>query len=652
MPDFNWDYQAERDLWRGICAPNSWHGESERGRSLAITHPESLYWFILKCWGVQSFLRSHPEQPRWFQDRVHKPFITWLQTHILRWKALSYSGCSDRYYIGVVIPRGFGKTICATKSASLWMHLDEPDMSTMLYSATSELAVDILGGISSVMSGKNQDSWFTWLYGNWKTGAKDWNKRFITHGYRRVDNLSESSFDSTAMDIGLTGYHPRVCFIDDPIIGNKLREGGVYMTAVHQGVDAIYNALQTNGLMVLVLTRYLDDDVAGRHFQEEGIATWTGMEMPSVAFTQKIDVGHGTWHVYFLQSQNEQMAEDDPLSYTLPEVYDMKKFKEGKRRNPEDTACQQQNNPGTSDRSPLIEAQIPDLFISYEDFQFQVPIGFTTVHLDTAFKRPENIGKGDDNAIVTWHHDERSNGVMYLDSDLLRASNEWREEDFNDVLIKDVLMSLRKQGRWIRHLTDEVEPGGKAGSYSSRLKALIRSSGIMVSKIHILNRTSQKKARIRTSAGHWAEGYVRILLHKDPRCRCVPTVDQATGHISSAACPHWIIPKTLQKLLYQITRVDTAPHDDLADAQADAFIDDIWQKPIGNIPAPIEGVTPSSPGDEFLKSLSRPMTNEELFGLMDSQAAGRAYEEASTEASYLGPGHGPDDDFLPPRDPV
>jgi hypothetical protein len=105
----------------------------------------------------------------------------------------------------------------------------------------------------------------------------------------------------------------------------------------------------------------------------------------------------------------------------------------------------------------------------------------------------------------------------------------------------------------------------------------------------------------------------------------------------------------VKKLIYQITRVDSSGgHDDLADAQADGFIEEIWKRPAGIIPQPTEGVVPSAPGDEFLKSLSRPMTNEELFAIMDQNQATQAWDAATEEAQWLGPGHGPDEEFLPP----
>ena len=40
----------------------------------------------------------------------------------------------------------------------------------------------------------------------------------------------------------------------------------------------------------------------------------------------------------------------------------------------ESFACQQQNNPGSGERAPILESQVPDLFLDYKDFTYEVPI--------------------------------------------------------------------------------------------------------------------------------------------------------------------------------------------------------------------------------------------------------------------------------------
>jgi len=614
----SWNLDAERDLWRAICSPNRWH------TSEGTSHPKSLQHFLERCWGTKFYFESHPEQARWQYEPIHGPFLKWLQTHILTWKVLARRpDVTQQYRVAVILPRDFGKTVCATKSAMVWAHLDEPDMSTLICSATSPLAVDTLEAIGALISGDIKDSWFTWLYGNWRKGGKSWTRESIEHGYRKTAGLNEPSFDTCSVDSGMTGYHHRIHVWDDPIIKNKLREGGVYMQGVHDAVGASYNALQKNGLLLFVLTRYLDDDVAGRAMVNEGVATWSGMECPNTMLFQKIPMGKGSWHVFFWQVEDELTGLP-----THPILWDVDKIREAKARDAEDFACQHQNDPGTSERAPLRESQLADMYMDYTDFQFQLQalglVEAASVHIDTAFKRKETIGKGDDNAIVPWLHDARRNGILYLDTDNLRASNEWREEEFNDELIK-VLLNIRRRGIRIKALTDEVEPGGKAGSYRNRILGLVRASGLRLTDEQFIqfNRTSDKRARIRTGAGHWVEGYVKILLHKDTH-------------------GHWIIPPVARKLFNQILRVDVAPHDDLADAATDGFAKGIWVQPrIQQWGTDNEGDLPRQPGDDELRSFSRPLSMQELYTMMDEQ---KHINET------LGPGHGPDNWTL--DDPV
>lgn len=597
MSEIAWDLDAERDLWRALMAPNTWHGPDG---TTPATHPDALWSFVSKGWGAEFFLAANPTEPQWLHEPIHRPFCNWLQTHLLRWKAISKTGKPGRYHIAAILPRGYGKTVSTTKAASLWTHLDEPDMSTIICSATADLSRDVIGAIGEVISGKDPFAWFTWLYGNWRQGGREWSKDSYKHG-RRMVNTSEPSFDTTGVDAGMTGYHHRQHWWDDPIIRNKLREGrDAYLRAVHDAVNASYNACHTNGLMAFVLTRYLDDDVAGRHFKEEGIATWSGMDCPHItAVTEKVEWGKGIWHVFYYATEDELTGEP-----THPKLWTKQMIAEAKRRDAEDFACQQQNNPGSGERAPLVESQVPYLYFSYQDFLYNVPIKWATIHIDTAFKRPETIRTGDDSAIVVWLADARDNGVMYLDTDLIRASNEWREEDFNKQLVA-VCLNLRRRGIFIRAITDEVEPGGKAGTYKNRILGVLSAAGIEISSEQFitLNRRTDKKSRIRTGAGVWAEGYVRLLLWKDESTR------------------EWRVSQTLRKLVSQIVRVDVTKHDDLADAATDGFIPQLWSRPLTNpgLQAPDEGFVPPRPGDEELKGFQRPLTPEQILALVDEQ---------------------------------
>lgn len=593
MENVGWNLEAERDLWRAMMAPNGWHGPD--GETVS-THPDALWQFVNKGWGAEFYLKDHPEVPQWLYEPIHKKFCQWLQKHILRWKVFAQTGAPGRYHIAAILPRGYGKTVCATKAASIWSHLDEPDMSTLYCSATSDLAKDVLNAVGAVISERDENAWFPWLYGNWRQGGSGWTKDSIVHGRRKAANISEPSFDVAAVDSGMTGYHHRQHWWDDPIIKNKLRDGrDAYMRAVHDAVNASYNAIQTNGLLAFILTRYLDDDVAGRHFREEGISSWEGMECPNMTMFDKIPFGEGVWHVFFYQTEDELTGEP-----THPRLWTKTMIAEAKRRDPEDFACQQQNNPGTGERAPLIESQVPHLYMSYHDFMFKDYAKWATVHIDTAFKRLDTVRTGDDSAIVVWLADATDNGILYLDTDNLRASNEWREEDFNEELVK-VCLNLKRRGFFIRAITDETEPGGKAGTYKNRILGILSGAGIELGADNfiMLNRRVDKKARIRTGAGNWAEGFVRILLWKKD--------------------DEWTIPPVVRKLVNQIVRVDVSKHDDLADAATDGFIPQLWKRPITNVGLFTRDPEPRRPGDEELKSFARPLSDAELIDMIEQK---------------------------------
>jgi len=556
---------------------------------------------------------------------VHDYYLKWLQNNLLDWKQRRAKGQGQRMFLSIVLPRNFGKSITATRCASLWTHLDDPNMSTLIGSATQKLAEDFLSSIAVTISANNPQSWFSWLYGNWRNPAREWTKTAFHHGYRINTALQEPSYDITAVDIGMTGYHHDQHWWDDPIIKNKLREGGTYLDTVHTAFNASYKALQSDGLLVLVCTRYLDNDVAGEKWLNEGIASWDGMECPNTMIFQKIAMGKGLWRVFFWQAEDEVTGKA-----TCPEIMDEERIAYEKASDPEDFVCQYQNNPGTSEHAPLTEQQLRDLFLDYRDLRHSIPIESASVHLDTAFKDAQNIRRGDYSAIVPFLHDSRSNGLMYLHTDLIRASNAWRSEQFTDELVK-VLHSLRRQAYPLKCITDEREMGGKIGLYRQNLLSALRGAGLrQIGRFHQFSRQgTQKRARIRKAAALWAEGYVRILLHREPGCQCV----------DNRKCTHWIIPPEARMLFNQLLRVDVVKHDDLADAAADAFQPEVWRAPTFDtyMNAQEEGAQARGPGDEQLRALSRPLTNEELKTIMDE------------EENYVGGAINAYEDWLPSR---
>jgi len=587
-----WDLQAERELWAAICAPQGLIDD----QGVRYTHPESLYWFVAIAWGAEWYIRSTGEQ-RWFVRDVHLPYLQWLQKQILEWKASRRAGnseASELWQVGIIIPRGFGKTVTSTKAAMLWSHLDEPNMSSYIGSEIHDLAKKIFDPVRKVLEGQNPDSWFPWLYGVWKTDRK-WDDEQIVHGYRRATALSEPSVGTFGVDRGITGHHPLQVWWDDPLSANKLRKDGKWLDTVLTAFDASFNAVRTDGFIAFVLTRYLDNDVAGSGMEDDGIKSWDGMPNTD----SRIPVGTGHWRIYFLQARDTL----DTAVYSrgrpiLPTVWSDARLTRWEDRNPEDYANQAMNDPTTGEHMPLTKEQIDSLYIPRAAMR-DIPIEYATLHLDTAFKEDQQE-KGDYSVISVWLHDMRNNGMVYFDRSVF--SNGWRVEQFNDELVA-VMFDLRKRNIRVRMITDEPEPGGKLGSWKALVQQAIRGAGLRYVEIKQIPRQGTKKIiRIKTAAGFWAEGYVRLPVDYDQNLR--PILKSTPG---------------LTELRDEMLRIGKSTHDDHADAAADVFREGIWRPPIflgneGN-----GGRSPVQPGDTALKEFGQPLTNEEVRELYDDQ---------------------------------
>lgn len=580
----DWDLTAERELWAATCAPDGLMDDAGN----TYTHEDALWWFVHIAWGAEFYMRQ-PGEIRWLVYRVHGPYLRWLQNEILQWKTSRRAGRLERWHLAIIIPRGFGKTVTATKCALLWSHLDEPDMSSVIASEVHPKAKEFLAPIADVMANKNDFAWFCWLYGMWYNPERAWNKDSVVHAYRNNLGLTEPSIGTAGTEKGVTGYHPKQYWEDDPLSANKLSEGGSWLDTVKEAHDAVYPALQTNGLFAMVLTRYLDNDVAGSALKLDGVHSWNGM--PPV--DSRIKIGGGKWRVYFVQ------ARDALGNVVLPEVTSEEFLAHHEATKPSDYAAQYQNDPGTGEHMPLDKSQIPQLFVPRASMR-DIPIEYATIHIDTAFKDPKKQARGDYNVIAVMLHDLRNNGYVYYDYALV--DNKWRVEDFNDKLI-EVVRNLTARRIRIRAIVDEVEPGGKRGSWRLLTQKVIEGAGLRCPEIIQLPRQGTRKIeRMKAAAGFWVENWMHLVCDFDPDARPHPVWKQ------------WHPERTpgLEQLIEQMLRIGVSQYDDIADACADVFIDQVWRRPQLTGVDPNEGAIPMAPGDSDLKSIGKRMSNEQV----------------------------------------
>lgn len=548
--------KAEYEIWQDLCR-------------------EKLWPFLLYGFGIQAYMDNHPAN-RWCVARVHKPLADWLEFHIKDWLRTRHVRRTPKKCM-IVVPRGFGKTTLITKGAQAWLHLLDPDLSTITDSVTTEKSWEFLQAIKNVMDGQDPNAWFTRLYGDWRDPGRPWKQGFMTHALRQSLAAEAASMVCSSVEKGITGKHPDALFVDDPIVQEKLVEGMNWIDKVNKHMDAMIPALRQDGLLVATATRYHDADWLGRYMRDEGVASITGHQPPYLDFS--LDE-RGQWHLYFLQARRH---DGKPV---LPEVWSDEALSAYERKNSLDYMAQMMNDPGTGEHMPLTREQLEVMMVEPKDVPGNLRI---SIHCDTAWKDRATIGKGDYNVIQVWGHAADGSGeVYYLEG---HRSNAWRAEEFLDTLV-GIIQKVKKE-RGVRPfvITDEKVLGGKNDIFENLVWSHCAAAGVVAPPVLLLARGNKRKSvRIREAVGYWVNGKVR-LVRRSPG---------------------------LEALVSEMLRIDVSAHDDMADAAADVFHEEVYtpETVIGRENA--QGPPPRRPWDEELQL---------PFSAMDDDTVRYAYDQ-------------------------
>lgn len=527
-----------------------WDTDSER-LLLADACSKSLRAF---CKHAQGIARN-PEG-WWWDESVHGPFCDWYQHQLETWSSLRRSKSRRRYYVLINLHRAFGKTVLVTKGASLWMHLRWPELSTVIDSVQQTQSIEFAEVIRLLYENKDPYAYFSWLYGRW-TDNETWTKDRFTHAARTVVR-TEASFECCSVETGITGRHPTVHNLDDPVTKEKLRDNGNWITLAKRHLASIFPALSNDSLLVLVATPYADNDVVTSAMREDGVCEVAGVPLPKEYSTfLRPD---GKWHMYHLPGRDEHGEPTNPKTWS---VADMEEYE---NKYPMEFAAQILLRPGSGGNQPLDYDMIEGMLLEPDQVPGRLPI---SIHIDTAFKVRSRVENGDDNVISWWGHLPGTGIVYFLGA---AYSHRWNVDQFGEELVKNVQF-LQRRHRIIA-LTDEQIVGGHKGVNEAWLRTLFHTAGMRMPRFISLARPSNvsKVSRHQEAAGYWAGGYVRL-------------VRGAPG---------------LQKLTWQMSRIGISDHDDFADVASDVFHPEVYRicraASGGDAPPP-----PTRPFDRFLK---------------------------------------------------
>lgn len=542
-----WDSEAELDLWRDICT-------------------NSLFWFTRVAYGMD----FHPRRkgiPYWFTPRIHKPicdsFCEWGEEWLKTRRSMN---------IMLVIPRFFGKTTLLTISGQLWLHVRDSELSTYTGSESVNNAIEFVESAKKIVDGSDPYAWFTYLYGNWYDKEREWRRDSSVHAARIGIGRKEPSFGTWGVEKGITGRHPDGGFFDDPTSYEAMASHSSWFQIVNDHMASLMPVFADNSIFVVPGTRYGDGDHIGAELKREGICELRGMPMGEAGSTSKQPIRlskKGKWRVYYLQARDTRdisnYEDGEPI---FPERCSHEFLKEFERKNNLRYWAQMMNDPAGSEYNPLSRERVEQLWVEPKHIPKNLRM---FMHIDTAFKRPEQQAKGDLSTIVISGQSVDGSGVVYFLETWGSATV--KLENFLDQMVK-MYQKYAGLGRRIIAITDDKETGGHERSWELHVRKTFSSKGLSMPMFFPFSRSGRNKiSRIIRAAGFWAEGFVYL---------------QEGGF-------------GLDKLVEEMVRVGNSDHDDYSDAAADAFHSDVYRPPsVQKVYEKMRGL--GFVGDDVLKS--------------------------------------------------
>jgi len=203
-----------------------------------------------------------------------------------------------------------------------------------------------------------------------------------------------------------------------------------------------------------------------------------------------------------------------------------------------------------------------------------------SIHLDTAFKRMETVGRGDYSVICIWGHEPGTGRVFFVEG---KRSNIWDSRKFTMELV-EVLRRYDRLGKPVFVITDD-RPGGKADTYQTYLTDACNDAQVRLPPFITVQTRLRLDVRIREAGMYWLEGKVRLLRNAP----CVET------------------------LVLEMTRHKPI-NDDMADASANVFNPEVYTPGINTSTS--GQIALSRPWDEFLYAPG-PLRTEEAREIYD-----------------------------------
>lgn len=475
-----------------------------------------------------------------------RAYTNWIGERVLKWHRDRQAGLIKvRRKLMLLVPRECGKTTNITSALPVWAQLLDPNIAVTIDMARFKgMADKTLDVVKEHMHGSRPTSQLIETFGEFYNPKRTWNDKGLVSARRRDMARRDKTVEVTAVDIGATGSHPDIWIWDDPVT-RELANSTWYKTCWEHYLGTI-PIIRTDGLFILVATRYGDDDPAGRIISEEiapAVVRKYG-ELPSdFRFTWPRYAHLAGWEVWLDHGRDPA----DPSKHWYPTIWTPERMEEYERVSPAEFAAQVMNMPGQRADQPLQQEHVDRCWIDMEDVPPDVWNNLY-LHGDLAWKDSKAFKEatGDYNVLQLWGRDNAGHAyylpIAYRGRDM---QDGWRREFVR------ILQQVAQKNGHIKLFTIDKPTGGMGDSIVNYIRDICVQEGLICPPIKEMNRRGQdqKDDRAILASRYWIDGTVRLVRH----------------------APH------VNVLIDEMLGIGVTRYDDMRDAAADHFHSDIWR---------------------------------------------------------------------------
>jgi predicted phage terminase large subunit-like protein len=205
-----------------------------------------------------------PKFGAWLNDVT--PAFTWDAAHLLYIRAqLDRVTRGDIDRLMLFVPPRHGKSELATVRYPVWRMECDPTL-TVIVGAYNKLLADSFS----------------------RKARRIAHERFALDDERKAADEWQTEqggvFRAAGVGTGVTGKGARLIVIDDPVKSREEANSPAYRERVWNWYrDDLYTRLEPGGAIILIMTRWHEDDLAGRILASEDGPNWTVVSLPALA---------------------------------------------------------------------------------------------------------------------------------------------------------------------------------------------------------------------------------------------------------------------------------------------------------------------------------------------------------------------------------